>query len=535
MPAGGVAAQQPVPPAGEMTPADIAALVEQMVPAVARFRQQASPLEVPLDTQTLGLGGQAGIRIASVGLGYDVITHVTAIVTLNNTAAGQQVVQVSPRFPYNLLQNTQVQINGGATVYSAGGMADLSVAARTRRGFWIPSQAGGFGPALNPAWCQIGVAGTGVAVQNAGFGVAGLGTAPIVLTAALSPAAVAANTTSEQLFTIPGIAAGDFLLAINKPTQQAGLAIAQSRITAAGQLAVTFINDTGLAITPTAAESYSVIVYRAPAVSTPGLLTPGALSGIASIIIPGATTATITADFYLIEKLALDRDSLLGALPLQNNSTYATLTRTVAAALGGGNATFPFFVAGGIPATLTLAVTSVTIKSTYQFWSVPADPGLYAEMVSNSYQVQEQTAMTVSATGPGALSYNIPQNQYLVAVHLHVVDGSNNVLAQNRLTFLKLQYNAGGVIPVQRFQDRMRAFQFSDYGADTAFVPGYFLWDGDETTEAIVDTDQAGWVDAYAAATPQFLADVDPTVVTPLTFSLTREAVVAGAVQVVGG
>jgi len=435
MPAGGPAAQQPVPAA--LTPADINALVEEMVPAVARFRSQSSPLEVPLDSQILGLGGQAGIRIASVGLGYRVITHVTAILTLQNTSGGAQVVSFSPRFPYNLIVNEAVQINGGATVYSASGPASLGVWARTRRGFFIDSLQGGFGPALNPAICQIAT--VNATVTNAG--------------------------------------------------------------------------------------------------AARGINAFGVLSGIASISIAAATTATITADFYIIEKLALDRDSLLGALPLQNNSTYATLTRTAAASLVGPNGTnlTPFSTAGAVPGTLIPAVTSITIKSTYQFWSVPSDPGLYQEMVQNSYQVQEQTGLSIAATGPTGLIYNVPQNQYLVAAHILANDNNGAFMTPDFLSRVALQYNAGGVIPVNRFQDRMRADQFSDYGADLAMLPGYILWDGDATAESVISTDQAGWVDTYAAATPQLVADVKAALVTPLAYSLTRESVVAGAVQVVGG
>jgi hypothetical protein len=156
-------------------------------------------------------------------------------------------------------------------------------------------------------------------------------------------------------------------------------------------------------------------------------------------------------------------------------------------------------------------------------------------MVTNSYQVQEQTNLTFAATGVEALSYNIPQNQYLVAAHIVARDNNGAALTPAAISFARVKYNAGGVIPVQIPMDRQRALQYSDYGADIFAVPGYFLWDGDETTEALVDTDQAGWVDAYAAATPQITGDILASVVTPVTYSITRESVVAGAVQVVGG
>lgn len=76
----------------------------------------------------------------------------------------------------------------------------------------------------------------------------------------LSPAQVAANTTAEQTFTATGVAVGDLIDGINKPTAQAGLGIVGMRVSAANQIAITFSNNTGSGITPTASEVYKVIV-----------------------------------------------------------------------------------------------------------------------------------------------------------------------------------------------------------------------------------------------------------------------------------
>lgn len=77
------------------------------------------------------------------------------------------------------------------------------------------------------------------------------------LAAALTPAAVAANTTAEQTFAIPGVAVGDVVY-VTKPTAQAGLGIVNVRVSAANTLAITFANNTAASITPTAAETYQV-------------------------------------------------------------------------------------------------------------------------------------------------------------------------------------------------------------------------------------------------------------------------------------
>lgn len=72
---------------------------------------------------------------------------------------------------------------------------------------------------------------------------------------ALTPAAVAANATAEQQFTVPGLSVGMFV-AVNKPTAQVGLLVAGARVVSAGVLGITFFNATAAPITPTA-ETYS--------------------------------------------------------------------------------------------------------------------------------------------------------------------------------------------------------------------------------------------------------------------------------------
>ncbi|MFM0638075.1 hypothetical protein PQQ63_15340 [Paraburkholderia metrosideri] len=78
---------------------------------------------------------------------------------------------------------------------------------------------------------------------------------------ALSPSAVAANTVAEQTFTVSGILATDFV-EISKPTTQAGLGIANVRVSAKDTIAIAFVNATGSPITPTAAEVYQLMVFR---------------------------------------------------------------------------------------------------------------------------------------------------------------------------------------------------------------------------------------------------------------------------------
>lgn len=82
------------------------------------------------------------------------------------------------------------------------------------------------------------------------------------LTVTLSPAQVSANTTAEQTFALSGIDTNDIVLAVEKPTAQAGLGIVGHRVSAVDTLAITFSNNTGSGITPTASQVYSVAVMR---------------------------------------------------------------------------------------------------------------------------------------------------------------------------------------------------------------------------------------------------------------------------------
>lgn len=423
MPAAGVTSLQSVAP--EQVPAEIAALVSELNSVITRFREASADMSISLDQAIYKAPGDSkSVRITSVGLGYRIRSHHQAILNVSNSAGAASVLQVSPYFPHNLIAGTNIQINGGTSVYSASGKAGLAVYGRTKRGFFTP-----FNNGLSPAICRV---------------------------------------------------------------------------------------TWGAGITATASALFS-------------------FSGVSSIsVAAGTVNAAVTADFYTFEKVAYSRDSLLGALPLQNNSVYAQLTRQLVGSLTGVDQTAPFYVVAGFPVTTTVTINSFTTDSKYDFWSVPSDPGLYAPMVNNSYQVQEAANLTAGATGANALKYDIPTNQFLVATHLFAVDRNNAPLGWADLSKRQLMYNGGSIIPVVQDAGTTRADQYAVYGADLGAIPGYNLWDGDATTDQITDTDEAGWVDAYHAATPQLVSDVAANVQAPITYSVTREIIVAGAVQTVG-
>lgn len=72
----------------------------------------------------------------------------------------------------------------------------------------------------------------------------------------LTPVSVAANTTAEQTFTVPGLQVGDSI-DVNKTSHQVGLSIGNVRVSAANTLAIQYVNTTAGAIVPTA-EQYII-------------------------------------------------------------------------------------------------------------------------------------------------------------------------------------------------------------------------------------------------------------------------------------
>lgn len=89
----------------------------------------------------------------------------------------------------------------------------------------------------------------------------------VVYSAALSPSAVAPNTTSSQAFTLTGLVNSSMVF-VNKPTSQVGLALMGSRVSGTNQLELTFANTTAATITPTAGETYTVANFQQPVPDT---------------------------------------------------------------------------------------------------------------------------------------------------------------------------------------------------------------------------------------------------------------------------
>lgn len=87
--------------------------------------------------------------------------------------------------------------------------------------------------------------------------------APMVLySAALAPSSVNSQTTSEQSFSVPGVIAGSAIW-VNKPSATPGIGIAGVRVSAAGLVAINYVNATTGALTPPT-ETYLIGNFQQP-------------------------------------------------------------------------------------------------------------------------------------------------------------------------------------------------------------------------------------------------------------------------------
>lgn len=67
----------------------------------------------------------------------------------------------------------------------------------------------------------------------------------------LTPASVGAATSAYQNVTVPGVAVGDAVLCVTDPITNA-VALASARVASANTVALSFVNPTAGALTPTA-------------------------------------------------------------------------------------------------------------------------------------------------------------------------------------------------------------------------------------------------------------------------------------------
>lgn len=261
----------------------------------------------------------------------------------------------------------------------------------------------------------------------------------------------------------------------------------------------------------------------------------GTVSGYTGATVAASKTGFLQFEFYFEVPYVYNRDTLIGFLPLQNNSTFATINYVAAPSLVGTTPASPIYIDTTVPATFSYDSTNsnININPRYDFWSVPSDFTTYQNLILNSFQIIELPGNTFSSTGSGALQYQFPLNSYLLAAMFVVRDKDGKlVTTQDVFSEIRLAYN-GNIFPFKTDQGINVYKNFMDYGDNQFNEFGTVIWDGTNTSDRLNFSDSAGWVDLYNTSNPTFWGDVKSgSVLLPANYSFVRVQIVPTDVQV---
>lgn len=259
------------------------------------------------------------------------------------------------------------------------------------------------------------------------------------------------------------------------------------------------------------------------------------LTGVSSISVDASTTGSVTFGCYISIPFTMRKNLLMGLLPMQNNSVYASVSLTVPG-LTGTTAASPFYVAAGWPATAALTMTTLAAQPTYHFWSIPTpnNAALYEYLISHSYMLQSDVGNTLTAVGAEALQYKLPNNYYLLSLLLTFRDGAASGLPIDVYNFIDNPFlNYNGTARVGRMDRITRAARQAIHYEGVPTVWGQLLWDATDIDYLANGMNSTQWLNMYRANNPTFVADIltGPTV--PVTFSALREQLVPAQVKIV--
>lgn len=259
------------------------------------------------------------------------------------------------------------------------------------------------------------------------------------------------------------------------------------------------------------------------------------LCGVSKITVAATSVGVINIQFYIEVPYVLRDDLLLGMLPMQNNSIYASIRIDCPLTLGG-SPTSPLFVAGGVPGTLTNSANALTIQPTYNFWNIPNpnDPTLYAYLCSFAYCLNSQANNPLSKTGSEALQFTIPNNALLMSLLLTVRDSGGVLLdaySANGLDNIYLSYN--GTARVDRCDIQTRLARQAIYYGSMPTGQGQILYDATDVKMQANSVQTTKWLNMYLANNPQIVADIAAGVTVPGSFSVLREQLIPSNVQII--
>lgn len=177
-------------------------------------------------------------------------------------------------------------------------------------------------------------------------------------------AAVAANTTAEQIVAVTGILANDVVAGVSKPTEQAGIGIVGYRVSSAGHVAISFVNATASPVTPTGSEIYLVTINRTtppvPSTAYAPALTPASVAANTTAEQTFTVAGLVSATPVLVSKPSVQSGlAIVGVRVSATNTLAITYQNNTAAAMVPSAETYGVvnFEAGG-GAELSVAVSN---------------------------------------------------------------------------------------------------------------------------------------------------------------------------------
>jgi hypothetical protein len=262
------------------------------------------------------------------------------------------------------------------------------------------------------------------------------------------------------------------------------------------------------------------------------LATGDTITGVTTATVAGSSTGVLKFGFFLSLPFTLRKDLLLGLIPMQNNSVYCNVALT-SPALTGITEESPLHVDTTWPATMT-ANTAINVYPHYNFWSIPTpnDPKIYSYLVSHSYMLLSQANNPLTKTGAEALTYNMPNNYYLLALLLTLRDSAGALAdVYSMLDNPYLNYNGTARVDRRKMAPRMARQLLQAEGIPSP--PGQIIWDGTDVEYLPNGTNTSKWLNMYLANNPQFVADIAAGFSVSGKFSVLREQLVPANVQIV--
>jgi len=264
-----------------------------------------------------------------------------------------------------------------------------------------------------------------VSQPTGGSSVNGIPGSVSVVAVTVTALSVAANTTNEQTFAVTGAAVGQ-IVAVQKPTANAGIAIVGVRASATGSVAITYANDTAAVVTPTAGETYTFELIPA-AMTISATLTPAAVG-----------PNSFTQQTFTVNGLPVN-----AAVIVNKPTEQAGLGIVDATVLSAG-------VVGITFGNFTAATITPTAGESYLFF---ASPGISIAQVMRTLQVT-LTPVSVAANTTAEQTFTVtglPASSEVVVNKPTVTSGlgigNARVSALNTLAITYINNTASAITP----------------------------------------------------------------------------------------